>query len=162
LLYRWDHLVLSIGPSRLLGAHSHGAAELRISMDAPISCRVGESREIEASSILIPPGVRHQNCCEDPMSSVLYLDVESQDYAHLIGRMSHEDPIYTGLTNLLQARKALGQIIRSVPGLDEGHNLTTAAHDAGFADSAHFTRTFVKMYGAPPSRLLSQHRQSYA
>ena len=34
----------------------------------------------------------------------------------------------------------------------QGSNLTTAAHAAGFADQAHFTREFRRTFGAPPSR----------
>jgi AraC-like DNA-binding protein len=34
-----------------------------------------------------------------------------------------------------------------------GDSLTDAAHDAGFADSAHLSRTFSSMYGLPLSRL---------
>lgn len=39
--------------------------------------------------------------------------------------------------------------IREVAG---GSNFTTAAHSAGFADQAHFTRAFRRTFGAPPSR----------
>jgi AraC-like DNA-binding protein len=35
--------------------------------------------------------------------------------------------------------------------LAEGASLTEAAHRAGFADSAHMTRTFRGMFGIPPS-----------
>jgi AraC-like DNA-binding protein len=35
-----------------------------------------------------------------------------------------------------------------------GGSLTSAAHDAGFADSAHFSRTFLRMFGIPASVLL--------
>lgn len=35
-----------------------------------------------------------------------------------------------------------------------GRNLTDAAHDAGFADSAHLARVFREMFGIPPSQLL--------
>jgi AraC-like DNA-binding protein len=35
-----------------------------------------------------------------------------------------------------------------------GTNLTSAAHKAGFADSAHFSRTFLRMFGVPASLLL--------
>lgn len=42
----------------------------------------------------------------------------------------------------------------------EGHSLTNAAHESGFADAAHFSRTFLRMYGAPPSQLLSVRRRS--
>lgn len=35
-----------------------------------------------------------------------------------------------------------------------GASLTSAAHEAGFADSAHFSRTFLRMFGIPASVLL--------
>jgi AraC-like DNA-binding protein len=34
-----------------------------------------------------------------------------------------------------------------------GHDLTTIAHTAGFADSAHLTRTCREIFGLPPSAL---------
>ncbi len=34
-----------------------------------------------------------------------------------------------------------------------GASLTSAAHEAGFADSAHFSRTFLRMFGIPASVL---------
>ena len=34
-----------------------------------------------------------------------------------------------------------------------GHSLTEAAHEAGFSDQAHLTRTSVKMIGIPPSTI---------
>jgi AraC-like DNA-binding protein len=37
-----------------------------------------------------------------------------------------------------------------------GNDLTRAAHAAGFADSAHFSRTFRRMFGFAPSRLLAR------
>lgn len=37
-----------------------------------------------------------------------------------------------------------------------GENLTDAAHTSGFSDSAHFSRTFKKMFGIPPSVLLNK------
>jgi AraC-like DNA-binding protein len=38
--------------------------------------------------------------------------------------------------------------------LAAGQNLTAAAHEAGFADSAHLTRVFRDMFGVAPSQLL--------
>lgn len=37
--------------------------------------------------------------------------------------------------------------------LTQGESISTAAHRAGFADSAHFTRTSNQMFGFPPSLL---------
>ena len=42
--------------------------------------------------------------------------------------------------------------------LAEGGTLTEAAHAAGFADSAHLSRTFREMFGLPPSRILERSR----
>jgi AraC-like DNA-binding protein len=39
--------------------------------------------------------------------------------------------------------------------LAQGHSLTQAAHDAGFASSAHLSTTFKTMFGLTPSDLLS-------
>jgi AraC-like DNA-binding protein len=38
--------------------------------------------------------------------------------------------------------------------LRAGHSLTTAAHEAGFSDAAHFSRTFRRTFGFAPSKLL--------
>jgi AraC family transcriptional regulator len=46
--------------------------------------------------------------------------------------------------------------LRLMKGLDEfaaGASLTEAAHDAGFADSAHFSRTFRRMFGTTAAAL---------
>jgi AraC-like DNA-binding protein len=37
-----------------------------------------------------------------------------------------------------------------------GHNFTTSAHAAGFSDSAHFSRTFLEMFGVSPSTVLKR------
>lgn len=46
------------------------------------------------------------------------------------------------------------QMKRAAGVLRAGGDLSTAAHDAGFSDSAHFTRTFRRMFGFAPSLLL--------
>lgn len=43
---------------------------------------------------------------------------------------------------------------RAVLAIVQEKNLTEAAHNAGFADSAHFSRTFLRMFGVPPSEIL--------
>ncbi len=45
-----------------------------------------------------------------------------------------------------------------VAALQQRSSLTEAAHAAGFADSAHLSRTFRRMFGFAPSRLLEQLR----
>lgn len=42
---------------------------------------------------------------------------------------------------------------RAVELYAKGHSLTAAAHEAGFADSAHLSRTFRKTFGIPASML---------
>lgn len=45
------------------------------------------------------------------------------------------------------------RLSRGVTLLAAGAGLTEAAHEAGFADSAHFSRTFRRMFGVAPSNL---------
>jgi len=51
----------------------------------------------------------------------------------------------------LRLRRALLQVA-------DGNSLTTSAHSAGFADSAHLSRTFRRMTGIAPSSLLKHSR----
>jgi len=37
-----------------------------------------------------------------------------------------------------------------------GMTLTQAAHEAGFSDTAHLSRTFMDMFGVNPSTVLKQ------
>ena len=45
------------------------------------------------------------------------------------------------------------RLIRAVQLYSEGESLTDAAHNAGFADSAHFSRTFKRTFGLPATTL---------
>jgi AraC-like DNA-binding protein len=45
------------------------------------------------------------------------------------------------------------RFLRAWEVVTHGGSLSTAAHEAGFADSAHFTRTSHRMFGFPPSAL---------
>lgn len=45
------------------------------------------------------------------------------------------------------------RLMRAVAQVSRGESLTTAAHQAGFADSAHFSRTFHRMFGLPAAAL---------
>jgi AraC-like DNA-binding protein len=50
------------------------------------------------------------------------------------------------------------RLVRAVGNLCDGVSLTTAAHNAGFADSAHLSRTFRQMFGVTPSGLFKNSR----
>lgn len=66
-------------------------------------------------------------------------------------RLSHLFVSETGLsfkTYLLWTR-----LTRAVSLMSDGLSLTEAAHGAGFADSAHFSRTFRRMFGIAPANL---------
>jgi AraC family transcriptional regulator len=45
------------------------------------------------------------------------------------------------------------RLIRAVDAYTGGRSLTEAAHEAGFADSAHLSRTFKRMFGLPAASL---------
>jgi len=67
------------------------------------------------------------------------------------GRARHLFVEQTGLpfrTYLLWLR-----IMKAVSVFAGGRSLTEAAHEAGFADSAHFSRTFRRMFGLPAAAL---------
>ena len=67
------------------------------------------------------------------------------------GRLRHLFVEQTGLpfkTYLLWLR-----LMRAVERFAAGASLTEAAHEAGFSDSAHFSRTFRRMFGVAPAAL---------
>jgi len=67
------------------------------------------------------------------------------------GRLRHLFVEDTGLpfkTYLLWLR-----LTRAVDRIRDGAPLTAAAHEAGFADSAHLSRTFRRMFGVAPTNL---------
>jgi AraC-like DNA-binding protein len=45
------------------------------------------------------------------------------------------------------------RLLAAINSLSTTEDLTSAAHDAGFADSAHLSRTFKDMFGVPPSEI---------
>jgi AraC-like DNA-binding protein len=48
------------------------------------------------------------------------------------------------------------RILRALEVVTEGRSWTEAAHRAGFADSAHLSRTFRRMFGVSPATLLRE------
>lgn len=54
------------------------------------------------------------------------------------------------------------RLLLAIEALANGSNLTVAAHTAGFADSAHLTRTFKSMFGIAPSDFTATSRWLHA
>jgi AraC-like DNA-binding protein len=46
------------------------------------------------------------------------------------------------------------KLTRAMLLIGRGRTISTAAHEADFADAAHLTRTFFQMLGITPSRLM--------
>jgi len=69
-------------------------------------------------------------------------------------RLQHLFKAETGVT-LGQFKTAL-QMRHAAQVMASGSTLTVAAHAAGFADSAHFSRRFKKMFGVMPSMIFRQ------
>ena len=79
-----------------------------------------------------------------------------------VTKPAYSPPMSTGATN---CTIALGVPIRryrqwhrlfvTAVGVTQGLSLTTAALEAGFTDSAHFSRTFRSILGMPPSAMLN-------
>jgi AraC-like DNA-binding protein len=68
-------------------------------------------------------------------------------------RFSHWFREHTGMP-LRSYRKWL-RLVRGLEHALRGGNLTDAAHQAAFADQAHFSRTFLQMFGVRASDLVS-------
>lgn len=87
---------------------------------------------------------------QDPDQRVT-LDAAARVAKLSASRLSHLFVEQTGLslkTYLLWIR-----LTRAVMLMAEGVTLTAAAHGAGFSDSAHFSRTFRRMFGIAPANL---------
>lgn len=69
-------------------------------------------------------------------------------------RFSHWFSASCGLP--LRSYRKWHRLIRALQAISEGHNLTTAAHAAGFADAAHFSRSFRSLLGLDPSSALAR------
>ena len=51
------------------------------------------------------------------------------------------------------------RLMQAVERRAAGATLTEAAHQAGFSDSAHFSRTFLRMFGIPADSMWLRPRQ---
>ena len=79
------------------------------------------------------------------------------DLARRVGLPQRElSARFRGETGLTIRRYVLWLRLKAaVASLAERRTLTEAAHAAGFADAAHLSRTFVEMFGVPPSKSIA-------
>jgi AraC-like DNA-binding protein len=68
-----------------------------------------------------------------------------------VGRLQHlmKQQVGMPVTNYIHWQR----IKRAAECAEAGRSLTAAAHEAGFADAAHFSRLFARMFGIAPSQL---------
>ncbi len=113
-------------PSERL-AHLLGAAEIAPTRDARIGRALAAFHESEAPL--------------DARAIARALNLSQSRAAHLF-----RDEIGMPIRSFLLWSK----LRRAMTGVAQGLSLTEAAHHGGFADSAHFSRTCVRMFGASP------------
>lgn len=164
----------------LLGVGRHACGVICI-VEATRGVTVTLKRTRQRGRVVIPAGVVHK-VTGPPGASVTFSYVESdvhQPVDHRVRRCVaalRADPSLTtaslaGTVGLSESRlrhlvlEQLGvplvrvrwwlQMRLVAKALSRRFTLTAAAHEAGFSDAAHFTRTFRRMFGFAPSTLLA-------
>lgn len=121
--------------ARLLAAIVHSLCE------GPPPLRQMDERIAKALAFM-----RHR----DPRE--LSLDSVAREVFLSTGRFAH---LFTEEVGLPFRRYVLWRKLnRAIDAFGHGANLSTAAHAAGFADSAHLTRTFHQMFGITPTVMM--------
>ena len=106
-----------------------------------------------------PPWLRHPAVDEVLLRLPDLVEVGSVDVSRLaatIGistsRLTHVFTTEVGIPLRSYARWL--RLLRATEYLSEGVTITEAAHAAGFADAAHFSRAFKAMFGLAPSEVM--------
>lgn len=129
-----------------------------------------EASSIDKGLVLLRSALRTEPDCSDDRQllevvlDAVRISLESQcvltrgSLARLTGlsesRFSHWFREQTGMP-LRSYRKWL-RLIGGIEQVLAGRTFVDAAYNAGFADQAHFTRTFVQMFGVKPSDVLTR------
>jgi AraC family transcriptional regulator len=138
------------------------AAELRTFVERPLEgLDVGELIQhcVRALCVGAPPSRRLDARVARVLASIraspdlrISLDDAAASVFLSAGRFGH---LFTEHVGLPYRRYMLWRkLTRAMLGVGRGLNIAAAAHDAGFADAAHLTRTFNQMFGIPPSVML--------
>ena len=114
------------------------------SLVGPISSRAAPSRRITAALDFISRRLTAGIALRDVAAAV-----------HLSpSRLRHLFVEETGVT--LRGYVLWLRILRAVAAMMDGRTWTDAAHEAGFADSAHLSRTFRRMFGVTPAMIIKE------
>ncbi|WP_298184263.1 helix-turn-helix domain-containing protein [uncultured Pseudomonas sp.] len=109
-------------------------------------------------------GLKMPQAADPRMRAVLQALEERQDDRARLAELVHLSPTrfshwfveQTGLP--LRSYRKWSRLVVALRFVSVGHNLTAAAHAAGFADAAHFSRSFRALFGLDPSSALGHVR----
>jgi len=109
-------------------------------------------------------GLKTPQAADPRMLAVLQALEERQDDRARLAELVHLSPTrfshwfveQTGLP--LRSYRKWSRLVVALRFVSVGHNLTAAAHAAGFADAAHFSRSFRALFGLDPSSALGHVR----
>lgn len=159
-------LVEPLGPrGRDLSAHLDAADALALREAAAGSWDEGDpavALDAVLSALGVTPRCAPTERSDSLERALAAIDVSGGDVsladaaaaAHLSpSRFSH---VFSDEVGITFARYRLWvRLARAAGAVADGASLTRAAADAGFSDSAHFSRTFSRTIGLPPSALLA-------
>ncbi len=121
-LYLWPHRIMYLGLSPENELHRHHAAQICVSLDAPLQISQPEAGEtLEVSGVFIPPDHPHRIEAGDSRILALYLEPESDEYQPLI------QTLRTDATNAFVPLKV------SAAGLTDLRSLLAAGGNANIA-----------------------------
>ena len=121
VVYIWDDRSLSFSPNVRLAPHHHGAAELIVALDKPFLSIINGRTEVSTGSLLIPPAVQHQNCHQDSICPILYLDAEGRDYKMVAKNLTPCDGVFQNLPFETSLRHVFNRIYRERPAAKQVH-----------------------------------------
>lgn len=119
------------------------AAQLRQALNRYL--QLPPAAPIEARLLRLLPLLDDPDCTLHQLAQLAHLSPS---------RFSHWFKACSGLP--LRSYRKWHRLIRALQAIADGHNLTTAAHAAGFADAAHFSRSFRSLLGLDPSSALGR------
>ncbi|WP_157249805.1 helix-turn-helix transcriptional regulator [Nonomuraea typhae] len=135
----------------------HSAASWAVDLDPPTRFDLPALIALVDDLTGTPPGGRHPALVAalEVVARTLPAPVRLAAVAHAVhlseSRLAH---LFTGELGLPFRPYVLWERLRvALTSTAQGASLTTAAHEAGFADAAHLTRTVRRMMGDTPSAL---------